>query len=211
MTGYKSIALAAVLMGCFAASSNASLIGFEGSGAPFGGGVAITTTTNYTESLYTFAPSADSGTSIINNHVATTTFPGDSTAWVLFSGTTTLTMSYCAGTPPCNDPFSLYNLDVGPLNINGTVSAVDFTVTGNFSSGPQQTLTFSGLSLYTTEDINWTGLTSVVFSADAAAGLDNVCTDAGCQLASTATPEPSTFLLPVAGFVITALRRRRKA
>jgi hypothetical protein len=126
--------------------------------------------------------------------------PGDGTALFGWASDNTITLSATNGSP-----FDLISLDLGILSFAMSAST-DITLVGTpFGGGAPLTITFTGITTTTHEDVNWSNLSTVTFNATDASGMDN--------LNVTLVPEPGTWMLLVCGtafFLPISLRRAHR-
>jgi len=173
--------------------ASAVVLGFENFAAA-GSLVNVSPTTPYTESGFIITPT-DTQSAVFDS-AATSHMIGDPTDWFGFAETNHPSLMLTAST----QTFNLQQLLIGPSTI-ASVPNISMTITGNVFGGGSLNATFAGLTTATTETLNWSNLTSVVFTATDDAGLDNINV--------TPVPEPASIvLLTMAGVGSLVLARR---
>lgn len=156
----------------------------------------------YTEFGYTFTPlNSDSD-------IQSGVMFGDSTNALAFQGAdgdaprflNTITMTGPA-------PFDVTTVMIGRFVLAPSIyPTTDMTITGGFTNGSSQSITFSGITDAETFSLDWNNLTSLVFSPSVDAAIDNI----DVTPASTSNvPEPSSVAFVIAGgMALLAIRRR---
>lgn len=203
----SSVALLALATISVPSTAHAQILGFEGFASP--GEVSnVGPLTPYTEAGFTLTPINEE--SAVFDAVAEADFIGRSDSdFFGFSPTNAITLTVNGG-----GSFDLGSVILGPLDFSQT-QPISVTLVGNLSGGGTLTQTFAGLSTATTETLNWTDLSSVVFTSNGDTGIDDILIGTAQGEPSSAAPEPATLallaigLLPVAGALIRRRRRRK--
>ncbi len=192
----------AALLLLLGSTAHATLIDFE----DVSGSTNVSPSTPYSAFGFTLTP-LNSASGVFQNEM-----PGDSTFTFDFQGED--------GVPggPFLNPITLTgrgDFDLTSFIAGRTYFAptkfpmLDLTVTGYFADGTSQMQTFTGLTDATLETLNWTYLTSGVFTGSTDAGIDNLSV-AGDP--ASATPEPGSLalVLMAGAAALVSLRRPRK-
>jgi len=169
---------------CYAVTINFEKVAPAGS---YTNGVPINA---YSESGFTLTPTNNK--SAIFDAGAATTMPGNNTSWFGFASSNTIILTDGANN------FDLLSLLLGPSDLAG--GKIDFTILGTFANGNSVTDDFKNLISATTAVLNWSNLTSVSFSANNDAGVDN--------LEVNTLPEPLSLGLMGLGLIGMAILRR---
>jgi hypothetical protein len=112
--------------------------------------------------------------------------PGDSTSFLGWASGNTITLSATN-----SSPFDLISLDLGITTLSLS-SSTDITLVGTpFGGGTPLTITFTGLTTTTHENVNWSNLSSVTFNGTTDSGMDNINV--------SPVPEPGTWMLLACG------------
>lgn len=187
----KRFLLLAGLLGCLVAYSAAAVITFEAFVGP-GGSANVSGAAPYTESGYTLTPTNTE--SAVFSATSGLVLYGRASDWFGFEESNPITL-----TGPV--PFDLESLWAGPSSIGaGTVT---FTVVGNLFGGGTVSATFTDLTTATFLELNFTNLSSAIFSATDDAGIDDITVN-------SAIPEPTSLLLMATGLLAIGILQHRR-
>jgi PEP-CTERM motif len=198
MTRAFRIALTFVCLLSFAHGASAATITFEGFASPGDQVINVNPGSPYSEAGFTLMPTNDESAVFDST---TGAFPGDTTDFFGFGESNVITL-----TGPT--PFSLATLLLGPSVLANDPATASFTLVGNLVGGGTLNAMFPNLTTATLATLNWSNLSSAVFSATDDAALDNIVVNevpGGNEI-----PEPTTVSLLGFGLAGIYARRRRQ-